>query len=292
MITTASLMHPTKESIERERNQKFSQYQHELAQLREDVRHYNERLPQAIGDLVASRREKLLHDRDLAASLDVPVSRREDAVIPVTVTRKVRIRRPVASPNDRFSPEPELSRKNYEDILTVIGSMGLVMERSPGTFSPMAEEGIRDFFLPQLNALYRGDAMPEVFNASGRTDILIRVGERNVFIAECKVWDGVQAFKKAIDQLLGNMGWRDTKCALLLFVHERSVSEIFEKARAAIQWHGCYKRDTDAAGELEGRYVLHWPGDELRELTLALQVFAVPSTPPGRTRRRPPDAER
>ena len=166
-------------------------------------------------------------------------------------------------------------------------SMGLVMERAPGTFSGLAEEGIRDFFLALLNFGFRGDAMGEVFNGEGKTDILIRVREKNVFIAECKVWYTPKRFNEALDQLLSYMGWRDTKCAILLFVHERDVSDVRDAANAIIRGHGCFKRDEiGAVGELERRYVLHWSGDDKRELHLTLQVFAVPTTAPTRTRRR------
>ena len=38
-----------------------------------------------------------------------------------------------------------------------------------------------------LNAQFEGKAAGEVFNGQGKTDILIREGGRNAFIAECKV---------------------------------------------------------------------------------------------------------
>jgi hypothetical protein len=179
-----------------------------------------------------------------------------------------------------------VSLTDYEEILASTRSMGLVMERAPGTFSGLAEEGIRDFFLALLNFGFRGDAMAEVFNGEGKTDILIRKQERNVFIAECKVWEGEKKFA-AVEQLLRYVGWRDTKCAILLFVHERDITAIAEKADAVVRAHDCFKRELpDAVGELERKYVLHWPGDERRELILALQVFAVPSTAATRTKRR------
>lgn len=76
---------------------------------------------------------------------------------------------------------------------------------------------LRDHFLLQLNGHYEGGATGETFNASGKTDILIRAENRNVFIAECKFWRGKKAFDEAIDQLLGYLTWRDSKCALIVF---------------------------------------------------------------------------
>jgi len=284
---TVQQANASKESIETELEMWVSRYEVALSQLRTDVRSFNDRLPTTAADLVRTRREQLLRARDVLASLAVPIRRREDAVIPVPVRRRVHVSRPAPTAGEPFAPEPEVSTRDYEEILGSTRSMGLVMERAPGTFSGLAEEGIRDFFLALLNVGFRGDAMGEVFNGEGKTDILIRAGERNVFIAECKVWEGEQKFRdEAVDQLLRYLGWRDTKCAILLFVHLRAVSDVIDKADAAIRSHVCFKHDAPGAvGDLERRYVLHWLGDDRRELTLTLQVFAVPTTRSSRTRR-------
>jgi hypothetical protein len=281
---------PTKESIESEIEQQLSRYEGELSQLREDVRPFNDGLAQSVAELVSTRRDQLLRAQDLLASLEIPVRRRADAVIPVPVTRRVKVVRRAPQAGERFMPEAELPNGDYEEILRSCRSLGIQMERSPGTFSSLAEEGIRDFFLAELNGTFHGEAMAEVFNGAGKTDILIRSGERNVFIAECKVWDGGDKFKTAVDQLLGNLGWRDTKCAILLFVRQRSVSEILEKADVILREHSCHKRPAEGHGELERRYIFHWPGDDRRELALALQVSAVPASSGKRTHRRTLDS--
>ena len=41
-----------------------------------------------------------------------------------------------------------------------------------------------------LNTHYRGKATAEAFNFHGKTDILIRHDNQNLFIAECKYWSG------------------------------------------------------------------------------------------------------
>jgi hypothetical protein len=40
----------------------------------------------------------------------------------------------------------------------------------------------------------------EVFNAAGKTDILISAGDANVFAAESKIRDGAKVVTKAIDE--------------------------------------------------------------------------------------------
>ena len=77
------------------------------------------------------------------------------------------------------------------------------MERSPKAFRDMDEESLRWQFLVPLNSHYEGMATGETFNYTGKTDILIRYEGKNVFIAECKIWRGAEAFVETIDQLLG-----------------------------------------------------------------------------------------
>jgi hypothetical protein len=97
--------------------------------------------------------------------------------------------RPSAS-TAAFKPEPVLDEKNYRAILEVIQSMAMVMERSPTAFAAMGEEDLRQHFLVQLNGHFEGAASGETFNYQGKTDILIREQDRNIFIAECKFWRG------------------------------------------------------------------------------------------------------
>ncbi len=86
-----------------------------------------------------------------------------------------------------FKPEPVLEEAEYQHILEVIDNMVKVMERSPKAFHDIDEEALRTHFLVQLNGHYEGQATGETFNYQGKTDILIRSGDRNIFIGECKI---------------------------------------------------------------------------------------------------------
>jgi hypothetical protein len=263
-------------------------YELELRMLRSDVAAFNANLEGHIRQLVTERRDALLRGQNLVAALGVPIRRREDAVIPIRVQRVRPVFRPQPGTNERFEPEPELELAVYEDILAAMRSMGIVMEKSPGTFSALMEEGIRDFYLAVLNLSFVGQAKGEVFNAGGRTDILITWDERNIFIAEFKIWSGSNDLATAVDQLLGYMTWRDTKCAIVIIVRERGVSEIVEKAHNTLTQHRNHKRTVNGTAELQRRYVFHQRGDLRRELLLTLLVFPVPNMRAGRSRRRHP----
>ena len=74
----------------------------------------------------------------------------------------------------------------YEQALAGPGTH-VTRSSAPVDDHALDEETIRDLLLALLNAQFEGAAAGEVFNAAGKTDILIRAGDRNVFIAECKI---------------------------------------------------------------------------------------------------------
>ena len=163
----------------------------------------------------------------------------------------------------------------YEHILELIRAVGRGMERSPGSFAEAEEETLRDHMLVTLNSHYEGRAYAEAFNRSGRTDILIRIHDRNAFIGECKKWGGAKRFNEALDQLFGYTTWRDSRLALIFYVKEKNPSSIIEKARAEMQvrrerisWEG-----PDRDGEFRCR--VRWPDDSKREAMLTVLFFHI-----------------
>ena len=175
-----------------------------------------------------------------------------------------------------YEPEPTLSNDDYEHILSVTTNMALVMERSPSAFAEMDEEALRSHFLVQLNGHYQGQATGETFNYEGKTDILIRANGKNIFIAECKYWDGAKKFIETIDQLLGYVSWRDTKTAIIIFNRNRNFSQVLGAIPDSVRAHPNFKKDVDDNGEGRSRHVFAHRDDKNRELTLTVMAFDVP----------------
>ena len=244
-----------------------------------DVGRFNGALTENAVQRLNARREKLLKDRDLVASIDFPLRRRQDPpstfVVP-DVKRRITPRKPAAS-TEPFSPEPALGMDDYEHILSVLSNMVEVMERSPSAFKDMNEEDLRTHFLVQLNGQYEGQATGETFNYEGKTDILIRADGRNIFIAECKFWTGPAGLTKALDQLLGYTAWRDTKAALLIFNRNRNMSAVLEMVTKTVPGHPNYKTERTTNSETEFHYVFGHRDDANREITVTILVFDVPA---------------
>ncbi len=198
----------------------------------------------------------------------------------VPVKRRVpSIERPKA--NEAFKPEPALSSQDYDEILRIMNNMVQVMELSPHAFHEMGEEDLRSHFLVQLNGVFAGQATGETFNFQGKTDILIRVEGRNVFVGECKFWKGEKAFLATIDQLLSYLSWRDTKAALVIFNRNADFTAVLDKIAEAAPKHPQFKRDLGKTGETGFRYVFAQPNDASRETTLTVLAFDIPSAPAG-----------
>ncbi len=96
--------------------------------------------------------------------------------------------------------EARISDEDYAAIIDQLASARGLIERLPGTFSPMDEETLRDVLLVILDNQF-GPAGGEMFSRDGKTDILIQQERGPVFIAECKNWQGAKAFEHAVDQL-------------------------------------------------------------------------------------------
>ena len=174
-------------------------------------------------------------------------------------------------------PDKEYSAEaQYEQALSSIQQMALVMEQAPGSFTTMGEEDLRQHFLVQLNAEFKGEATAESYNRQGMTDILIRKDGQNLFIAECKIWSGKKALGEAIDQLLSYTTWRDTQVALIIFNRNRAFSDVLVKMKEAVGEHPQFDRWEEYKAETGVRCILRRLDDPKREITLTVLAFDIP----------------
>jgi len=172
---------------------------------------------------------------------------------------------------------PLLSDTVYFRILDYLLQYGNNLEKYPRVTSSLEEEGLRDHFLPFLNTVSRShSATGETFNKLGRTDILIQdaVGA-NVFIAECKLWNGRAKLKEALDQLLDRyVNWRDEKVALVVFSKSPlPFSEVIRKANQAVSEHPHYLQFIEERKPTSFSYVFKHPDDPNKKIKLELMIF-------------------
>jgi len=245
---------------------------------RRQIEEHNARLRADVPGMVSRRRAQLLADRDLQAEIGFPVRRQPDAdtfTVPLK-RRNLRPVRPGGAPGAApFKPEPAMADSDYQAALAVLGNSRNALERTPSLAAKLDEEQIRDLLLVNLNAHFEGDAAGEVFNGEGKTDILIRVEDRSIFIGECKIWGGPGTMDEALGQIFRYLVWRDTKAAILLFIRNKDVTAVIKKATAKIEAHPSYKRRGPSHTDERPDFVMHAQGDAEREIRLALLPFAL-----------------
>lgn len=264
----------TKQAIDRE----IGNIRTMAAHAATDVNRFNSGLDGQFRPAV-ERRKKFLQDRrDLAGALGFPLKKRADAPAPVPMQRKAMgVQRSARAPSRApYRDEPALTEAQYEDAITVISSALLSMERTPSVVAGKDEEELRDYILVMLNGTFQGTATGETFVKSGKTDVLVRVEDRHVFVGECKWWKGAKALDAAINQLLGYLPWRDEKAALIVFIDNKDASAVFDKVEEAVKAHSAFKRAGKATSDKTKRrnFVLAHPEDREREIQLAV-LFAV-----------------
>lgn len=254
-----------------------------LSTISTDLQRFNQGLCGIAGNAIDARRKRLLLHQGRAASLGIPLKARPGSPLTYPLPQIRRKIVPILPPASQspYQPEPAIDLKQYEDILSVLQSMTLTMERSPSAFRTMGEEDIRQVLLVSLNGQFEGRATGETFNVKGKTDILIREGDRNVFIAECKFWKGAKHYRESIDQLLSYKAWRDTKTAILVFNRGIAMSTVCDAVEVETIKHPSFKRKDPWQRETTFRYVFHHAGDLNREFLLSVLVFDVPGADSG-----------
>lgn len=252
--------------------------QKSLGFARADISRFNESLKPHALRVICERQQAVKQHREGLAQTGVPVGKPRDPSKIYIEDAIVRLPGPVLPTTPDGEPiglEPVLATEIYERILRDIRVHTHAMEQNPATYARMGEEDRRNVILNALAPNYSTGSSGETFNHSGHTDILIRHGRANVFIAECKFWAGQKKFAEAIDQLFRYQAWRDTKLALLMFVRERGLTDIVERGRHALEAHPQFVEWKDAANETELRAVVHWKNDQQR--IADLNIFFIPT---------------
>jgi hypothetical protein len=248
-----------------------------------EIDKHNNEVPTVVNSIIDNRLAECKKDDQFLKNLKYPLKKQDQVPIAIQLPTRPVIVKPIQSTTIiSASNFPIISNSDYEMILQILQSMSVAMERSPKVFAGLEEEEIRDFFLVILNSHFSGQATGETFNRKGKTDILIRSGDSNVFIGECKFWSGEKLFHETIDQLLSYVTWRDTKTAILLFNRNKNFSGVLNKIEDSIKTHACFRKSvTLNHQDLKIESILSFEfchkDDPLRTLTLTILAYDIPT---------------
>jgi hypothetical protein len=265
----------TSDLINKHSSEDVEKIAQQLEALRQAVKQFNSQLPGMIRTYLGQKQAQAQKATQTSAGIRWPIKKRPDATsipAPPAIRKKIVPPRP-ASP----TPAATLSllEEHYKQILDIIQNMSIAMERSPKAFAKLEEEHLRFHFLMQLNGQYEGEAMGEAFNYNGQTDILVRSGGHNLFIAECKFWGGEQVLLSTTSQLFKYVTWRDTKTAIIMFVKRKSFQGIIAEAQQFMKKHPLYVSGPTEEGPTRFRYIFKHPADDNQRITVTLMLFHV-----------------
>ena len=244
------------------------------------VSSHNLSLLEAAEKFLDRRKQHLLKKNDLLASLGVPIRKKDNFpdtfAVPTPQTRKkIKVAQPEVVEKG-YKSEPTLELSVYMEILQVIHDVGKQFERMPSTYTGKDEEALRDYILLLLEPRFEGSSTGETYNKNGKTDILLRYQNSNVFIAECKFWKGKRVFLKTIDQLLRYLTWRDSKAAVVIFSRNKDFSSVIKTVESTILEHSNFVAFESKQDETWLNYHFHINDDPNREIKLTVLLFHVP----------------
>jgi len=265
----------SKDRLKKEHDHELDNIIFHVENINKQVDGHNTRLRNYLQQEIPRRLKKEQEDIEEERELGLPPRKNNAVIVDVPLIEPlINIEYKVVK-NDKDNTM--LSRRAYEEILNGIRYAAETMERSPRTYSGMDEEDLRQNILMCLNGMLRYRGTAESFNKKGKTDILFTKGNRNLFIAECKKWNGIKYAMDGIKQLEGYLSWGDTKASLIVFYHGKSMtSKVKELKNRIKKYNGCVKQIKD--DERGGRYEMIHPEDSGKRYELDVCFFQLSST--------------
>jgi hypothetical protein len=265
------------EEIKREVEEIFSYLKKQENYIKNEVQGHNSNLENKARQIFQDRKAVILKQYNFAESLGVPFKKAEKvpSSFIVPIVKKEPIIKPSSS-SEKFTPEFSLDVSIYNDILRICHETGIEMERHPSIYTGKDEDTLRDFFIMFLSPHF-SSVTGETFNKIGKTDILIRYENSNIFVAECKFWSGIKGFYATIDQILSYLTWRDSKTAILCFVKTKELNPVLKQIESETSKHSCYVKYNGKKSDSWFDFEFHLKDDPSRGIKLAVLCFHFPS---------------
>lgn len=265
------------EMIRNYKDQQERKIKNQYKNLEKEIKEYNSSLPIRISNIFKEYKTEIIKHRNDLKSLGIPLrNKNESQTYAVPIFKKNKPLPFKHKPNEN-ELEPIITPEDYNEILKIIYNYGKSLERLPSTYTDKNEEELRDEFISTLTPILNESVTGETYNKKGKTDILIRHENTNIFIAECKFWRGIKSYCAAIDQLLSYLTWRDTKTALVIFVDNKKIDPVLEQIKMKTKKHNNYLKEHESSEESWFNYTFHLNGDKSRKIKLAVLIFHMPA---------------
>jgi hypothetical protein len=257
---------PNWETIRAETSQRLVHVKQWLKNLNPEVEQANQRLDQVVRRGIDEARK---------VQVDA-IEGRQRAGFGAVELRRIVPKLTAGEPAFQLPVQPlaqaDLPATIFHTLLELMYRFGRQLERHP-VRAVLGEEDLRATYLMSLNAIVFGGASGETFRHNGKTDILVRIGEEDMLLAECKIWGGDKTLQETIRQLLGYLTWRHEAAAIVFFNHNRDHVAVLETIKQGL---GARDDVQSAALDLaQSRVVCSLTHPLRHDRSLALTVLAV-----------------
>ena len=250
-----------------------------LLTINSEVETFNRELKDKIKREFHEIKEECLKENSFFKAINVKPHTGLESKLIVPIVKKKLPSKPSIK-EESYTYYPLSADEMYESIIGEINLIGRSWEQLPSIYKGKGEEALRDLFLSHLSVEYKGlAATGETFNKSGKTDICIKDPDsnQNLFIAECKIWNGASLFHKAINQLFDlYLTVRDSKVALIIFVKNREFNSVIETIKKETPKHPYYISSRGQHNDTSFSYTFSLPDDEEQHVKVEIILFHFP----------------
>lgn len=257
-----------KNEIEKEVDSWVDKVEKYVSNLNSDIKSMQKKFRKKAQKAVERRRDEVQTKQQVMDELGVNSNESEDRGF-VAPEKKREIGLP-DSREDSNSRSEVLPDQTFVKTLEIIDDLGINIERSAERIRELDEESLRDIFLAGINSHYAGLATGESFNRGGKTDILLRYDNKNLFVAECKFWMGQSQYKDAIDQLLENLTVRDSHASLLVFSRRLGYDQMRNRVLETTKQH---EQFVEEISEFADQEVFRFQLDSGNSVKIAVKTF-------------------
>lgn len=265
--------------FEREKNSFLSYVQKNVPNINNDAEGFNKKIAPHFRSILKAEQEKIKKEISFFEAINVKIDKRTEGIFQVPTIKKKSIPEPKLDSNSqkKYVQVPSFSNELYGDVLKVIYDFFKNVEKKPSIYKNKDEESLRDYLLPVIETRYVSTSVTgETFNKGGKTDILLKYQDgTNLFVAECKIWNGKAHFHDTINQLFDRyLTWRDSKVAIIIFVRNKDFSAVLETIKKETREHPYFFRENGERGESSFSYIFHFPGDSQKLVYTEIMAFS------------------
>lgn len=221
------------EDVEKEINKRIDFIKSYAGWLNSNISTFNDSIDSLIENGLKEKRKKLSQDEAILGRLGVV----QKVIPPIGFVKPEKKLELKILDKQTGEVDPSLEMETYDEIIGIINSLGINLERSCQRLRSQGEEPLRDTILGALGSVYKGMVSAESFNKEGKTDILLKHRDHNIFLAECKIWSTENIFTNGVAQLLSYLTWRDTKTSYIIFSKNKDVKNVIDKAKKLLEAH-------------------------------------------------------